>query len=101
MEALREPGPGFGTGKKQGRGPSMPPPALPAPAFPTPDIETGLRQPVNYRLPRESTGKCDPFHIRRKKSCGKPVVAPVRRHSVGGAFWQLFNRLSRTSVERG
>jgi hypothetical protein len=62
MEAFTEPGAGFRAGKKQGRRRSMPPTALPAP-----DIEIGSRHPVKYRLPRESTGKCDPFHNRGKK----------------------------------
>jgi hypothetical protein len=61
MEAFTGGG-GFGRGKKQGRRRSMPPTALPAP-----DIEIGSRHPVNHRLPRESTGKCDPFHNRGKK----------------------------------
>ena len=74
-------GAGFGLVKKQGRRRSMPPTALPAP-----DIEIGLRHPVNSLLPRERTGKCDPFHSRRKKSRGKPVEAPVRRHPFGGDF---------------
>jgi hypothetical protein len=34
----------------------------------SPDLEIGLRHPVNALLPRESTGKCDPFHKRRKKA---------------------------------
>ena len=48
--------------KEQGRRRSITPTALPAP-----DIEIGLRHPVNYTMPRESTGKCDPFHNRPKK----------------------------------
>jgi hypothetical protein len=74
MEALSEPGRGFGRDKKQGRQRSMPPTALPAP-----DIEIGLRHPVNHRLPRECSGKCDPFHSRRKK-----VAANVSLRRFGG-----------------
>src|ERR1700732_1148383 len=48
--------------KEQGRRRSIPPTALPAP-----DIEIGLRHPVNYTLPREFMGMCDPVHNRHKK----------------------------------
>src|ERR1700730_683483 len=60
---------GFGTGgpaKKQGRRRSITPTALPAP-----DIKIGSRRPVNRILTRFFTGKCDPVHKRRKKSCGQ------------------------------
>jgi len=42
-------------------------------ALPAPDIEIGSRHPVNLTLPREFTGACDPFHIRRKKMGGGPL----------------------------
>jgi len=72
--------------KEQGRQRSMTLTALPAP-----DIEIGLRHPVNFRMPRESTRKCDPFHNRPKN--GLPhlgerlrhaAVSPATSHACGG-----------------
>jgi hypothetical protein len=48
--------------KKQGRQRSMPPTTLPSP-----DIEIGSRHPVNYMLPRNRMGVCEPVHNRMKK----------------------------------
>jgi hypothetical protein len=48
--------------KEQGRERSMTQAALPAP-----DIEIGSRRPVNYILPGNLAGKCDPLHKGREK----------------------------------
>ena len=53
--------------KEQGRQRSIPQTALPAP-----DIEIGLRRPVNYTLPGETAGRCEPVHTHRKKVAASP-----------------------------
>jgi len=63
--------------KEQGRRRSIPSTTLPAP-----DIEIGSRHPVNYRMPANLTGICEPVHTRRTKlakprrCCGR---APLGR----------------------
>jgi hypothetical protein len=39
-------------------------------ALPAPDIEIGSRRPVNYILPGNFAGECDPLHKGREKAPG-------------------------------
>ena len=55
--------------KEQGRRRSIPSTALPAP-----EIKIGSRLPVNYSMPRNRTGICEPVHKVLKKILGE--VAP-------------------------